>query len=94
MVRTCSHRQSRKERGGNVSRVHREPEDIGSDRTFERSDFDSLTSLFNLLLILCGVLEYVLLGVDYHANFANVSCEDFLSLGLSLKAQSIDSYSL
>ncbi|KAL8280278.1 hypothetical protein RQP46_007392 [Phenoliferia psychrophenolica] len=36
-----------------------------------RKYFDSLTSLFNLLLILCGVLEYVLLGVDYKANFAN-----------------------
>jgi hypothetical protein len=34
---------------------------------------DSLTSLFNLLLILAGVLEYVLLGIDFKDNFQNVS---------------------
>lgn len=33
---------------------------------------DSLTSLFNLLLIFAGILEYILLGVDYTNNFANV----------------------
>ncbi|KAJ2955278.1 hypothetical protein NQZ79_g8695 [Umbelopsis isabellina] len=32
---------------------------------------DSLTSLFNLLLILAGVLEYVLLGIDFKGNFQN-----------------------
>lgn len=36
--------------------------------------FDYLTSLFNLLLILAGVLEYILLGINYKANFQNVSC--------------------
>jgi sodium/potassium-transporting ATPase subunit alpha len=34
---------------------------------------DCLTSLFNLLLILAGVLEYILLGIDYKDNFQNVS---------------------
>ncbi|KAF2668238.1 P-type cation exchange, alpha subunit of ATPase [Microthyrium microscopicum] len=32
---------------------------------------DSLTSLFNLLLIVAGVLEYILLGIDYKDNFQN-----------------------
>jgi sodium/potassium-transporting ATPase subunit alpha len=34
---------------------------------------DCLRSLFNLLLILAGILEYILLGVDYKDNFQNVS---------------------
>lgn len=34
---------------------------------------DNLTSLFNLLLIFAGVLEYILLGIDYKNNFQNVS---------------------
>jgi sodium/potassium-transporting ATPase subunit alpha len=34
---------------------------------------DCLRSLFNLLLILAGVLEYILLGIDYKDNFQNVS---------------------
>jgi len=34
---------------------------------------DCLCSLFNLLLILCGILEYILLGIDYKNNFQNVS---------------------
>ncbi len=34
---------------------------------------DCLTSLFNLLLILAGVLEYILLGIDFKDNFQNVS---------------------
>ncbi|KAI1270050.1 hypothetical protein F5Y18DRAFT_2278 [Xylariaceae sp. FL1019] len=33
--------------------------------------FDKLTSLFNLLLILAGVLEYILLGINYKENFQN-----------------------
>ncbi|KAK3936342.1 hypothetical protein QBC46DRAFT_31715 [Diplogelasinospora grovesii] len=32
---------------------------------------DSLTSLFNLLLILAGILEYILLGIDFKDNFQN-----------------------
>lgn len=34
---------------------------------------DCLSSLFNLLLILAGILEYILLGVNYKDNFQNVS---------------------
>ena len=34
---------------------------------------DCLRSLFNLLLILAGILEYILLGIDYKDNFQNVS---------------------
>jgi len=33
---------------------------------------DSLTSLFNLLLIIAGILEYILLGIDFKNNFQNV----------------------
>jgi sodium/potassium-transporting ATPase subunit alpha len=35
--------------------------------------WDCLKSLFNLLLILAGVLEYILLGINFHENFQNVS---------------------
>jgi sodium/potassium-transporting ATPase subunit alpha len=35
--------------------------------------WDCLSSLFNLLLIFAGVLEYILLGVDFKNNFQNVS---------------------
>lgn len=34
---------------------------------------DCLRSLFNLLLILAGVLEYILLGINFHDNFQNAS---------------------
>jgi sodium/potassium-transporting ATPase subunit alpha len=34
---------------------------------------DCLRSLFNLLLILAGILEYILLGIDFKDNFQNVS---------------------
>jgi sodium/potassium-transporting ATPase subunit alpha len=33
-----------------------------------------LSSLFNLLLILAGVVEYILLGISFKRNFQNVSC--------------------
>jgi sodium/potassium-transporting ATPase subunit alpha len=35
--------------------------------------WDCLKSLFNLLLILAGCLEYILLGIDFKDNFQNVS---------------------
>lgn len=35
--------------------------------------WDCLSSLFNLLLILAGFLEYILLGIDFKDNFQNVS---------------------
>ena len=34
---------------------------------------DYLSSLFNLLLIVAGILEYILLGIDFKGNFQNVS---------------------
>lgn len=34
---------------------------------------DCVASLFNLLLILAGILDYILLAIDFEANFANVS---------------------
>ena len=34
---------------------------------------DFLSSLFNVLLIFAGILEYILLGVNYKDNFQNVS---------------------
>jgi sodium/potassium-transporting ATPase subunit alpha len=34
--------------------------------------WDCLSSLFNLLLILAGILEYILLGIDFKGNFQNV----------------------
>ena len=34
---------------------------------------DYLSSLFNLLLIVAGVLEYILLGISFKDNFQNVS---------------------
>jgi sodium/potassium-transporting ATPase subunit alpha len=35
--------------------------------------WDFLTTLFNLLLIFAGILEYILLGIDPKKNFQNVS---------------------
>ena len=35
---------------------------------------DCLRSLFNLLLILAGILEYLLLGINFKNNIQNVSC--------------------
>lgn len=35
---------------------------------------ECLFNLFNLLLILAGVLNYILLAIDFEANFPNVSC--------------------
>ena len=42
---------------------------------------DCLSSLFNLLLILAGVLEYILLGINYKDNFQNVSVASILPFG-------------
>ncbi|KAF7298406.1 Cation-ATPase-N domain-containing protein [Mycena kentingensis (nom. inval.)] len=36
-----------------------------------RQYIDRLLTMFNVLLIVAGVLEYALLGIDFHANFAN-----------------------
>lgn len=39
--------------------------------------WDFLTTLFNLLLIFAGILEYILLGINYKNNFQNVSLVSF-----------------
>jgi len=44
--------------------------------------WDCLSSLFNLLLILAGFLEYILLGIDFKDNFQNVSLTSILSSDL------------
>jgi sodium/potassium-transporting ATPase subunit alpha len=36
-----------------------------------RKYFDCLSSLFNVLLVIAGVLEYILLGIDFKDNFPN-----------------------
>lgn len=36
-----------------------------------RKYFDCLRSMFNVILIIAGILEYILLGIDYKANFPN-----------------------
>lgn len=36
-----------------------------------RKYYDCLATMFNILLILAGILEYILLGVNFHENFAN-----------------------
>jgi len=40
---------------------------------------DYLRSLFNLLLIFAGILEYILLGINFKSNFQNVSYISSLS---------------
>jgi sodium/potassium-transporting ATPase subunit alpha len=40
--------------------------------------WDCLKSLFNLLLILAGCLEYILLGINFKDNFQNVSYFDII----------------
>ncbi|KAK7037531.1 hypothetical protein VNI00_011023 [Paramarasmius palmivorus] len=36
-----------------------------------RKYFDRLMTMFNILLIVAGILEYILLGIDFKDNFAN-----------------------
>ncbi|KAJ7642253.1 aminophospholipid-transporting P-type ATPase [Roridomyces roridus] len=36
-----------------------------------RQYMDRLLTMFNILLIFAGILEYILLGVNFHENFAN-----------------------
>jgi sodium/potassium-transporting ATPase subunit alpha len=45
---------------------------------------DCLSSLFNLLLILAGILEYILLAIDFKDNFQNVSVISMSSLANDL----------
>jgi hypothetical protein len=46
---------------------------------------DCLSSLFNLLLILAGILEYILLGINFKDNFQNVSVVSMSSLANDLR---------
>ncbi|KAI0263789.1 aminophospholipid-transporting P-type ATPase [Gloeopeniophorella convolvens] len=36
-----------------------------------RKYFDCLVTMFNIILIIAGILEYVLLGIDFHNNIQN-----------------------
>ncbi|KAK1753247.1 P-type cation exchange, alpha subunit of ATPase [Echria macrotheca] len=47
---------------------------------------DCLRSLFNLLLILAGILEYILLGIDYKDNFQNTYLGAILILVANINA--------
>ena len=46
---------------------------------------DCLSSLFNLLLILAGILEYILLGINFKENFQNVSFISMSSVANDLR---------
>ncbi|KAI7896318.1 uncharacterized protein EV154DRAFT_493008 [Mucor mucedo] len=52
---------------------------------------DCVLSLFNLLLILAGILDYILLAIDYKANFANTYLGAIL-IGVSLLNAFIEFY--
>ncbi|KAI0818674.1 aminophospholipid-transporting P-type ATPase [Irpex lacteus] len=41
------------------------------NRHYEKYYFDCLLTMFNILLIIAGILEYVLLGIDFKDSFAN-----------------------
>jgi sodium/potassium-transporting ATPase subunit alpha len=53
---------------------------------------DCLSSLFNLLLILAGILEYILLAINFKDNFQNVSVRSLSSMSSmsSLPSLAID----
>ncbi|KAI8052603.1 uncharacterized protein B0P05DRAFT_479916 [Gilbertella persicaria] len=52
---------------------------------------DCVVKLFNLLLILAGILDYILLGIDFEANFANTYLGAIL-IGVSLINAFIEFY--
>jgi sodium/potassium-transporting ATPase subunit alpha len=56
-----------------------------------RKFLDRLFTMFNILLMVAGVLEYVLLGIDFHANFQNTYLGGILILVAFINA-SIDFY--
>ncbi|KAI9480653.1 MAG: hypothetical protein EXX96DRAFT_563651 [Benjaminiella poitrasii] len=53
--------------------------------------FDCVVKLFNLLLIFAGILDYILLGIDFEANFANTYLGAIL-IGVSLLNAFIEFY--
>ncbi|KAF8162822.1 aminophospholipid-transporting P-type ATPase [Crassisporium funariophilum] len=58
-----------------------------------RKFLDRLFTMFNILLMVAGVLEYVLLGIDFHANFQNTYLGGILILVAFINA-SIDFYQI
>ncbi|KAF9036806.1 aminophospholipid-transporting P-type ATPase [Panaeolus papilionaceus] len=58
-----------------------------------RKFLDRLLTMFNILLMVAGVLEYVLLGIDFHANFQNTYLGGILILVAFINA-SIDFYQI
>ncbi|KAF9464625.1 aminophospholipid-transporting P-type ATPase [Collybia nuda] len=58
-----------------------------------RKFFDRLVTMFNVLLMVAGVLEYVLLGIDFKSNFQNTYLGGILILVAFINA-SIDFYQI
>ncbi|KIM49561.1 hypothetical protein M413DRAFT_59017 [Hebeloma cylindrosporum] len=58
-----------------------------------RKFLERLFTMFNILLMVAGVLEYVLLGIDFHANFQNTYLGGILILVAFINA-SIDFYQI
>jgi len=58
-----------------------------------RKFLDRLLTMFNILLMVAGVLEYVLLGIDFKANFQNTYLGGILILVAFINA-SIDFYQI
>ncbi|KAG6816111.1 hypothetical protein H0H87_008568 [Tephrocybe sp. NHM501043] len=58
-----------------------------------RKFLDRLFTMFNILLMIAGVLEYVLLGIDFKANFQNTYLGGILILVAFINA-SIDFYQI
>ncbi|KAH9171439.1 aminophospholipid-transporting P-type ATPase [Lactarius sanguifluus] len=55
--------------------------------------FDCLRSLFNIILIISGVLEYILLGIDFHNNIQNTYLGGIL-IGVAFLNAFIEFYQL
>ncbi|CAA7265292.1 unnamed protein product [Cyclocybe aegerita] len=62
-------------------------------RSAFRKFLNRLFTMFNILLMVAGVLEYVLLGIDFHGNFQNTYLGGILILVAFINA-SIDFYQI
>ncbi|KAH9857520.1 aminophospholipid-transporting P-type ATPase [Lenzites betulinus] len=58
-----------------------------------RKYWDCLVTMFNILLIIAGILEYILLGVDFKDNFANTYLGGIL-IGVAFLNALIEFYQL
>ncbi|KAM5542747.1 hypothetical protein V8D89_003708 [Ganoderma adspersum] len=58
-----------------------------------RKYYDCLVTMFNILLIIAGILEYILLGVDFKDNFANTYLGGIL-IGVAFLNALIEFYQL